>query len=318
MPIRFLCSLLAMLWLALSPAAASPANPGLTPGAHDADLGEIKLHYVVQGQGPVLFVAAPGWGVSSLYLQNGLKPLEAKRTLVYIDMRGAGGSSRPADRLRMSQGVMSDDMDALRQKLGLEAIDLIGHSDGGTIALEYAIRHAEHLRKLVLLAPAVLGDRDEKMINATVKLWEDDPAYRDAVRELRKIDAEWRTPAFNDETFLASLNKILPLYVSDPDRYLAPFVKSFGDAGLSAFAQLAEEDSMRKEKRDQTKDLGRIRAQTLIINGTVDWVCPYPAAQRLHTGLPGSRLSLYANKGHFPWIEAPARFFAEVEQFLQS
>ena len=41
-------------------------------------------------------------------------------------------------------------------------------------------------------------------------------------------------------------------------------------------------------------------------------------AQRLHTTLTNSRLSLYANKGHFPWLEAGPRFFAEVVGFLGS
>lgn len=318
MSMRLLYALLVSIWVILWPTASSAANPALAAGAHDIDLGEVKLHYVVQGHGPLLFVATPGWGPSSLYLQNGLKPLEARLTLVYIDMRGSGGSSRPADRAHMSQGAMADDIEALRQRLGVASIDLLGHSDGGTIALEYAERHPEHLRKLVLVAPGVLGDRDEKTINATLKLWEDDPLYRDAVRAVRTIDADWHAPGFNDDTFLASLIKILPLYVADPERHLAPFVQSFGDSRLSAFAQIAEEDAMQKEARDQTRDLGRIRAKTLIINGTVDWVCPYQAAQRLQAALPGSRLSLYVNKAHVPWIEAPARFFGEVEQFILS
>ena len=316
MSIRLLYSLLVGMWLILWPTASSAANPALAAGAHDIDLGEVKLHYVVQGHGPLLFVATPGWGPSSLYLQNGLKPLEAKLTLVYIDMRGSGGSSRPADRTHMSQSVMADDIEALRQRLGVDSIDLLGHSDGGTIALEYAERHPEHLRKLVLVAPAVLGDRDEKTIHATMKLWENDPVYRDAVREVRAADTDWRAADFDDAKFLASLTKMLPLYLSDPQRYLDPFIKSFGDSSLSAFSQIAEEDAMRKDARDQTRDLGRVRAKTLILNGTVDWVCPYPVAQRLHEALPGSQLSLYANRAHMLWIEAPDRFFAEVEQFL--
>lgn len=314
MSIRLLYALLIGIWLAVWPTASSAANPALAAGAHDIDLGEVKLHYVVRGRGPFLFVAAPGWGAGSIYLQNGLKPLEAKLTLVYIDMRGNGGSSRPADRMRMSQTEMADDIEALRQRLGLDSIDLIGHSDGGTIALEYAERHPEHLRKLVLLAPAVLGDRDGKATEAALKLWENDPAYRDAVREVRTAD--WRTADFDDAKFLASLTKILPLYISDPERQLDPFIRSFGDTRLSAFAQIAQEGAIQKAARDQTRDLGRVRAKTLIINGTVDWVCPYSVAQRLHAALPGSRLSLYANKAHIPWIEAPSRFFPEVAQFI--
>jgi len=313
MSIRHLHALLIGIWLVLWPTASSAANPALSAGAHDVDVGEVKLHYVVQGHGPLLFVAAPGWGASSIYLQNGLKPLETKLTLVYIDMRGSGGSSRPADRARMSQTDMADDIEALRQRLGVDSIDLIGHSDGGTIALEYAERHPEHLRKLVLVAPGILGDREHKTLEATLKLWADDPAYRDAVRGSEAAD--WDTN-FDDAKFGELLGNILPLYVSDPERHTPLLAQSFGDTRLSSFAYHAEQDAAKKAVRDQTRDLGRVRAKTLIINGTVDWVCPHPAALRLQAALPGSRLSLYANKAHVPWIEAPARFFAEVEQFI--
>ena len=162
-------TILALVWLACSggpPAIA--ADAGLIAGEHEIDLGDVRLHYVVRGQGPLLFVASPGWGVGSNYLQIGLAPLEMRMTLVYIDMRGNGGSTQPADRSQMSQAVMADDIDGLRQRLGLDSIDLFGHSDGGTIAIEYAVRHPQHLRKLLLIAPSVLGDKEPKSLP---KLW---------------------------------------------------------------------------------------------------------------------------------------------------
>lgn len=103
-------------------------------------------------------------------------------TLVYIDTRGSGGSGRPADPSQVSQSVMADDIDLLREKLGLDSVDLLGHSDGGTIAIEYAVRHPEHLHKLVLVAPAVLGDRQQGATREYLKLWADDPQYREAVK----------------------------------------------------------------------------------------------------------------------------------------
>jgi hypothetical protein len=61
-------SLTWIIWLLClgSSAQASRGDPQLAPGAHEIDLGEIRLHYVVKGQGPLLFVTSPGWGVGSL------------------------------------------------------------------------------------------------------------------------------------------------------------------------------------------------------------------------------------------------------------
>ena len=310
---RWTAALFAFSLLFNLPGAAVPARGnGLAPGQHDIDLGDVRLHYVVRGRGPLLFVTSPGWGIGSGYLQSGIAPLEQKMTLVYIDTRGSGGSGRPADASQMSQSVMADDIDRLREKLGLESIDLLGHSDGATIAIEYAVRHPEHLHKLVLVAPAVLGDRQGDATEEYLKLWGDDPEYREAVKSAK----EGWSPNLTDEEFRDKLTKIMPLYLSDPPRYAADVAKLTSTLRLSSFAWSAQRDAAKKANRDQTKDVRTIRVPTLILNGTVDWICPYPVAQRLHAAIPGSELRLYANKGHLLWLEAPSRFFEDVRSFL--
>jgi proline iminopeptidase len=292
---------------------AVPAESRLASGRHDLDLGEIRLHYVVRGHGPLLFVVSPGWGVGSNYLQETLTPLQRHLTLVFIDTRGSGGSTQPSDRSRMSQAVMADDIDKLREQLGLETIALFGHSDGGVIGIEYAVRYPEHLRKLLLIDPAVLGDREHAATHAILKLWADDPRYHDAVEAADSGD--WG-PALTTEEFESSLNRLMPLYVADPSQYLVPLRKAFKTTHLSVYAQVNENEAERKAARNQTQDLKLIRARTLIINGTVDWICPYQVAQRLHTSIASSQLSLYANTGHLPWLEQPHRFFDEVMKFM--
>jgi proline iminopeptidase len=311
--IRLTGALFALGLLFNLPGAAAPARGnGLAPGGHDIDLGDVRLHYVVRGDGPLLFVTSPGWGIGSGYLQSALAPLEDTMTLVYIDTRGSGGSGRPADPSQMSQSVMADDIDRLREKLGLDSIDLLGHSDGGTIGIEYAVRHPEHLHKLVLVAPAVLGDREEGATAEYLKLWADDPDYRDAVKAATE---EW-SPNLTDDEFGRLLTKLMPLYLSDPPRYAADVAKMTKTLRLSSFALSAQGEAAKKANRDQTKDVGAIRAATLILNGTVDWICPYQVAQRLHATIPDSELRLYANKGHLLWLEAPSRFFEDVRSFL--
>ena len=133
-------------------AFAAPAEPSkLAPGGHDAMLPGIRLHYVVAGSGPLLVVSAPGWGTGSLYLQRGLAPLQAHHTLLFIDPRGSGESARPSDPAKMSAADMADDIEHLRQYLGLPTIALLGHSDGASIALDYAERYPATLSTLVFV-----------------------------------------------------------------------------------------------------------------------------------------------------------------------
>jgi pimeloyl-ACP methyl ester carboxylesterase len=146
-------------------------------GSHQAPLADVHLHYVVAGHGPLLLVTSPGWGVGSLYLQRGLAPLEERFTLLYLDTRGSGGSTRPEDSEEMSTAVMADDIDRLRSYLGLDSINVLGHSNGSAIALDYAERYPQRASKVILIAPEVLDDRADDATQRLLTLWHDDPRY---------------------------------------------------------------------------------------------------------------------------------------------
>lgn len=72
---------------------AGTVNTRLSEGDHVAVLTGMSFHYVVAGSGPLLVVEAPGWGIGSAYLRNGLAPLEKHFTVLTFDPRGSGLSS---------------------------------------------------------------------------------------------------------------------------------------------------------------------------------------------------------------------------------
>jgi pimeloyl-ACP methyl ester carboxylesterase len=51
--------------------------------------------------------------------------------------------------------------------------------------------------------------------------------------------------------------------------------------------------------------------------GRHDWICPVALAERLHAGIPKSRLVVFEESGHMPWLEEPETFAAELIQFLE-
>ena len=63
--------------------------------------------------------------------------------------------------------------------------------------------------------------------------------------------------------------------------------------------------------------LDHVKARTLILVGHDDWICSVAEGQRLKQGIQNSRLVVLDKSGHFPWIEAPNQFFAEVVQFAK-
>jgi proline iminopeptidase len=297
--------------LTIQSAFADTNDPKLAVGSHQAELADATLHYVVAGHGPLVFVTSPGWGIGSLYLQRGFAPLETTFTVLYLDTRGSGESSRPADPKQMSTALMADDIDRLRSYLGIDSISLMGHSNGGTIALDYAERYPQRVKKVVLIDTEVLDDRDPDATQRYFTLWHDDPRFKHAI-DVFPNDSVVDT----DAHFEAYLGQILPLYFSDPTRYMAIFEQQYAGSHLSSFAAKTQDAADKLAPRYQSREYDKVRAETLIISGTVDFICPIEVSERMHKRIVGSKLSLYANVGHFPYIEEPTRFFSEVSQFL--
>lgn len=293
--------------------ARAQRNEGaLSHGSHKVQLGDIRIHYFVSGHGPLLFDTAVGWGLSTVVYQNAFRPLEKHFTVVYVEVRGNGQSSLPSDLTRLDLSDFAADIDNLRKYLGLEKINLMGHSGGGSITLEYAEKYPTHLEKGILIAPAVFGDRDEKQTQAFMDLWKDDPKYKGAVEYLQQHKEDPKT----DKEATQQLESFISLYFSDPDKYLPVLKKQMGKSQVSAVTESGFWAATERTPHHQDQLYSAVRGKLLIINGTVDWICPYEVAERLHKGVPGSVLQTYANVGHFSWIEEPDRFFRDVTTFL--
>ena len=283
----------------------------LCRGDHVVRVNGVTLSYSIRGEGPLLFVTSPGWGIGSAYLQRGLAPLLKHFKLLFIDTRGSGRSSRPADATQMGSAVMADDIEELRRYLGLDSIDLLGHSNGGAIAVFYAQRHGAHLRKLVLVSSQLLGFDLNDAIGKFLTAAADDPRYREAVPYSG-------TPApETDAAFAQRFGNLLPLYFHDPHKNQAAFEEAIGNPP-SAWAFHAQKAVDQLPSADQMPGLGRIRAETLILVGRHCWICPVLVSDKLHVGIRGSRLVIFEHTGHFPWIEEPDRFFPEVTRFLSA
>ena len=281
----------------------------LVPGHHMAPINDLQLGYTVAGKGPLLFVVAPGWGIGSTYLLRGMATLSENFTTVFIDPRGSGRSSRPSDETDMGTASMARDIDQLRQYLGLEAIDLMGHSNGGAVAIGFAEAYSPHCRKLVLIDSQLIGFSAGEATQEFLMKGMDDPRYRDAVGYVGLPFPE------TDAALTQRVQDMLPLFFYDPENGV-PLLRKTIDGLVAAYAFHAQRVADGRPGADQTADLGRIEAATLIVAGRHDWVCPLPVSERLHAGIASSRLKVFDATGHFPWLEAPERFFDEVTRFL--
>lgn len=108
---------------------------------------ETKLHYVEKGQGYPL-VLLHGNGEDSSYFRNQIRYFSRYYRVIAIDTRGHGKSPRGKAPFRLEQ--FAADLKEFLDKMELKKIHLLGFSDGGNIALLFAIKHPGYVDKLIL------------------------------------------------------------------------------------------------------------------------------------------------------------------------
>ena len=108
---------------------------------------DITLHYIEQGQGQPM-ILLHGNGENCGYFEHQIPYFSKEYRVIAIDTRGHGQSPRGEKPFTIKQ-FAKDLYDFLEEK-GIEKAILLGFSDGGNIAMEFALRHPEKVEKLVL------------------------------------------------------------------------------------------------------------------------------------------------------------------------
>ena len=88
-----------------------------------------------------------------------LTGLATTRPVILYDQLGCGRSDRPTDTALWTIGRFVEELDQLRRHLGIDKMHILGHSWGGTLALEYNARHPARVEKLILVSPLVSASR---------------------------------------------------------------------------------------------------------------------------------------------------------------
>ena len=119
-----------------------------------ADQQEIRLYYRILGSGAdtlVLVHGGPGAGMNTILPDT--RGLGDHLTLLYYDQRGGGHSSLPADTALLEARHFAEDLEAVRAHFGLKEMHVLTHSFGALVLAEYAERHPDRLRRIVLHGP---------------------------------------------------------------------------------------------------------------------------------------------------------------------
>ena len=291
-----------------------------TQGKGTLQVNGLELWYRVAGQGPVLIVQPPGWGIGAEVYEQSLQPLQSELTIIYYDTRGSGRSQAPANDEDYNVGIFVNDLEALRIQLGLESFALIGHSHGGLIALNYALKYPQHLSHLLPLEAQLVGPaehgreaqkEEERIFSELVK----DPAFAEAMRFFQSAGGFGALFQMElDSEFSAFLARIMPLYLKNSKHAAAlqEYVLRHR-LPLNALKAAAASD----ERFPVVNRLNTINIPTLILNGGYDIFCTAAQARMMHERIQGSKLVVFENSGHFPWVEEPELFFSTVIDFIK-
>lgn len=280
----------------------------LSPGEDTAEVNGLRLWYKVAGNGAPLVIQSPGWGLGSGIYAQTLRPLEEDFTVIYYDTRGSGVSEAPENPEDINVGAMVEDLESLCKHLGLSSFALLGHSHGGFIAVNYALKYHDHISKLILTNSLVGMDEFISDLQRTL------PELAKQERFLEAVKAFGEYPSLTtDEAIGECLQKGWPIWFHDPDKGAA-FAGLLKKLKVSIATLKATDAS--NVKFAVRQELYRINIPTLVIAGRHD-IAPTPEQELiLHEGIKGSRFAVLEQSGHWPWLEEPEAFFSEVKQFL--
>jgi proline iminopeptidase len=224
--------------------------------------------------------------------------------LVYFDHRGQGRSARgPKETYTLDNNI--EDMEALRQYLGLDQIVVLGSSYGGMVALSYAIRYPQHVSHLIVIATVA----SSRFLTRAQEIL----AQRGTEEQKAVAQRLWDGAFENEEQLREYFQIMAPLYslTYDPNSHQqagGPTILS-PDAINVAFSGFLRSYNV----LDQ---LHRITSPTLVIGGRHDWICPPEFSEEIARAIPKADLRIFENSGHLIRADEPEALRDAITGFL--
>lgn len=248
--------------------------------------GGCRLSYTVRGDGPPVLLIQ-GVGIHGDGWRPQVDALASRYCCLTYDNRGVA-RSQPAGTVSVEE--MAGDALALMDARGWDAAHVAGHSLGGLVALEVALRAPERVRSLALLCTFARG--------------------REAARSLRMMWIGMRsqvgTRRMRRRAFLEIVMPPEILAGADRDALAAELAPLFGhDLGDSEPVTRRQLSAMRAY--DAAPRLGELAAiPTLVVSAEHDLIAPPALGRALAAGIPGARFIEIAHASHgVPIHDAP-------------
>lgn len=181
-----------------TPAPIAPARSG------QAAVNGISIYYAVYGSGPPVILLHGGLANAD-YWGNQIKALMPTRTVIVMDSRGHGRSTR--DARPYGYDLMADDVVALMDFLKVPKADVVGWSDGGILGLDLAIRHKDRVGRIFAFAANTVpsGVKDDVEKNPTFAAF------------IKRAGDEYRSHSATPKEYDAFVEQISKMWASEPN-----------------------------------------------------------------------------------------------------
>ena len=282
------------------------------------DIGRLRVHHTFGGRGsPVVFIHGLG---SSGYMEwrHNLEAVATRHRVFAPDLPGYGRTDKP--RARYTIAYFARFIERYMEDRRLRSAVLIGASLGGRIALEVALEQPALVHKLVLVNTLGLGRprvRMAQMAYGLVSL----PRVGEAAMRFTRDALRWASPSLvrrvagrysgasgdleqtMDDTYLEDLRE---MYATD----------EFRSAYLSTVRSLINPRALFGGHHDVSKRLNELKIPVQLIWGANDPLFPVAHAERAHSLIDRSKLTVIQGAGHTPQSERAEEFNRVLHQFL--
>jgi len=240
--------------------------------------------------------------------------LEQHRTVVYHEQRGCGRRKAPPDPAAYSVQILVEDVQALSDWLGVPAVDLLGYSFGGGLALEVARVDPERVRRVVVQAPAFhLADPAIIASQIAGLTWAASGEEANHIGQLDLPDPDAR---------LAAIWSLVDTEAVDRFLFQSAFHAQRNRDGWEE-SGLVNTGDLARALRDQpgptvAAELPEVRVPVLVVSGRHDRNVPLSYTRQVAEQLPHAELVVFEHSAHFPDIEETGLFVETVLGFLEA
>jgi len=279
---------------------------GLNLRKENVDIGDCKLYCEQEGQGTPLVLLHGGPGATHIDFHRCFSRAAGFARVIYYDQRGCGQSEfKPGTGYCLDQAV--DDLDALRQTIGVDRWIVLGHSYGGLLAQCYAMKYPERVKGLVLVCASTglhggsMPSRQQEFISQR---------EQDKMAEIRKTSG-LSTAQVIYNNFLNGDWKRQSYY--KPTRERIAQIASYGWVHDNNFNGVMSRSA---DAVDLAGCFAQCPIPTLIVEGTWDMSWNTDKPKTLAANHPNARLVLFEESGHSPFEDEPIRFFGLLKEFM--